>query len=83
MVGQEQFPDQSGVNRFLRRFTPMQIEDLTLIHGLTLRQYGEVRQAEVVVIDLDGCGLLDKRKRGLDSREFEFDLTHALQPLLP
>lgn len=42
VVGQEQFPDQSGINRFLRRFTPMQIEDLTLIHGLTLRQYGEV-----------------------------------------
>jgi len=72
VVGQEQFPDQSGINRFLRRFTPMQIEDLTLIHGLTLRQYGEVRQARVVVIDLDGFGLLAKRKRGLDFREFEF-----------
>jgi len=72
VVGQEQFPDQSGINRFLRRFTPLQIENLTLIHGLTLRQYGEVRQAEVVVIDLDGFGLLAKRKRGLDFREFEF-----------
>lgn len=72
VVGQEQFPEQSGINRFLRRFTPLQIEDLTLIHGLTLRQYGEVRQAEVAVIDLDGFGLLAKRKRGLDFREFEF-----------
>jgi len=72
IVGQEQFPDQSGINRFLRRFTPLQVEDLTLIHGLTLREYGEVHQAEVVVIDLDGFGLLAKRKRGLDFREFEF-----------
>lgn len=71
VVGQEQFPDQSGINRFLRRFTPMQLEDLTLIHGLTLRQYGEVSQAEVVVIDLDGFGLLAKGKRGLDFRQFE------------
>jgi hypothetical protein len=38
VVGQEQFPDQSGINRFLRRFTPPQIEDLALIHSLTLRQ---------------------------------------------
>lgn len=72
VVGQEQFPDQSGINRFLRRFTPTQVEDLILIHGLTLRQYGEVRQAEVVVIDLDGFGLLAKRRQGLDFREFEF-----------
>jgi len=27
-VGQEQFPDQSGINRFLRRFTPVEIDDL-------------------------------------------------------
>jgi len=72
VVGQEQFPDQSGINRFLRRFTPLQLEDLALIHGLTLRQYGTVRQAEVVVIDLDGFGLLAKQKQGLDFREFEF-----------
>jgi hypothetical protein len=72
VVGQEQFPDQSGINRFLRRFTPFDLEDLALIHGLTLRQYGEVSQAEVVVIDLDGFGLLAKRKRGLDLRQFEF-----------
>ncbi|MCR4408288.1 MAG: transposase, partial [Anaerolineae bacterium] len=71
-VGQEQFPDQSGINRFLRRFTPLQIEDLALIHGLTLRQYGEARQAEVLIVDLDGFGLLAKRKRGLDFREFDF-----------
>jgi len=71
LLGQEQFPDQSGINRFLRRFTPMQLEDLTLIQGLTLRQYGEVSQAEVVVIDLDGLGLLAKGKRGLDFRQFE------------
>ena len=56
IVGQEQFPDQSGINRFLRRFTPLQVEDLTLIHGLTLREYWEVHQAEVVVIDLDKVG---------------------------
>lgn len=72
VVGQEQFPEQSGINRFLRRFTSLQLEDLTLIHGLTLRQYGEVRQAEVVVIDLDGFGLLAKQKQGLDFREFQF-----------
>ena len=72
VVGQEQFPDQSGINRFLRRFTPLELEDLALIHGLTLRQYGEVSRAEVVVIDLDGFGLLAKRKRGLDFRQFEF-----------
>lgn len=72
VVGQDQFPDQSGINRFLRRFTPLQLEDLALIHGLTLRQYGEVRQADVVVIDLDGFGLLAKQKRGVDFREFEF-----------
>jgi hypothetical protein len=48
----------------LRRFTPLELEDLALIYGLTLRQYGEVRQAELVVIDLDGFGLLAKRKRG-------------------
>lgn len=71
-VGQEQFPDQSGINRFLQRFTPIELEDLALIHGLTLHQYGEVSQAEVVVIDLDGFGLLAKQKRGLDFREFEF-----------
>jgi hypothetical protein len=74
VVGQEQFPDQSGISRFLRRFTPLQIEDLTLIHGLTLRQYGKVHQGEVAVIDLDGFGLLAKRKRGLDFREFDFVL---------
>lgn len=71
-IGQEQFPDQSGINRFLRRFTPRQLEDLAFIHGLTLRQYGEVRQSEVVIIDLDGFGLLAKQKQGLDCREFEF-----------
>ena len=71
VVGQEQFPDQSGINRFLRSFTPLELEDLALIHGLTLRQYGEVSRAEVVVIDLDGFGLLAKRKRGLDFRQFE------------
>lgn len=72
VVGQEQFPEQSGINRFLRRFTPLQLEDLALIHRLTLGQYGEVCQAEVVVIDLDGFGLLAKQKRGLDLHQFDF-----------
>ena len=71
-VGQEQFPDQSGINRFLRRFTPLEVEQLTLIHSLSLCQYGQVSKAEVVVIDLDGFGLLAKQKQGLDFREFEF-----------
>ena len=53
VVGQEQFPDQSGINRFLRRFTPLQLEQLTLIHSLSLRQYGQVNKSEVTVIDLD------------------------------
>jgi len=71
-VGQEQFPDQSGINRFLRRFTPVEIDDLRLIHGVTLRQYGEARHAEVLIVDLDGFGLLAKGKGGLDFREFDF-----------
>lgn len=72
VLGQEQFPDNTGINRFLRRFTPAQIEDLSLIHALTFREYSGVDQVDVLVIDLDGFGLLAKRKRGLDFREFEF-----------
>ena len=43
-----------------------------MIHALTFREYSGVDQVEVLVIDLDGFGLLAKRKRGLDFREFEF-----------
>jgi len=58
LLGMEHFPDQSQINRFLRRIGPKEIQDIQLVFELLLKEYGLCRRKEKVDINIDSTGLV-------------------------
>ena len=54
----ERFPDQSQINRFIRRFTHTNIQELDFIFEQHLQSFGLWRSLEKVDIDFDCSGIV-------------------------
>lgn len=57
VLGMRRFPDQSQVNRFLRRMEPVNLCQLQLILEILLERFGLWRSLRRVDVDLDTTGL--------------------------
>lgn len=57
VLGMRRFPDQSQINRFLRRMEPVNLCQLQLILEVLLEQFGLWRSLHRVDVDLDTTGL--------------------------
>jgi Transposase DDE domain len=65
-LGMSRFPDQSQINRYLTRFSAVNVEELGQVHAQVLRQQSQARGAAGLVVDIDQCGLV------ADGQSYEF-----------
>jgi IS4 transposase len=58
-LGRTRWPDQSQINRYLTRFTAVNVEELGTVQEQVLRQESRARRAAgLLVVDLDQCGVV-------------------------
>jgi len=58
LLGMNRFPDQSQINRFLRRIGPGEIGDIDLVFELLLQRYGLCTKGKKVDLNIDSTGLV-------------------------
>jgi hypothetical protein len=62
-LGMPRFPDQSQINRYLTRFSEINVAQLGAVHAHLFRQQSQARRSVgQVVVDLDQCGLVANGK---------------------
>jgi hypothetical protein len=62
-LGMARFPEQSQINRYLKRFTANNVEELGQAHAdLFVRQSQARRAKGQIVVDIDQCGLVANGK---------------------
>ena len=58
LLGMQRFPDQSQINRFLRRIGSREVGDIDLVFELLLKKHGLCREGDKVDLNIDSTGLV-------------------------
>jgi hypothetical protein len=62
-LGMARWPEQSQINRYLTRFSAVNVDELGAVHSRLLRQQSQARQASgLLVVDFDQCGVVANGK---------------------
>jgi len=58
LLGMEHFPDQSQINRFLKRMGLREIQNIDIVFELLLKKYSLFKKKEKVDLNIDSTGLV-------------------------